>query len=125
MKDLEIEPTKNTPLVNFFSSGQLTMAGLANAENAREFFDPLILWISNLDTKEVDFDIIIEYINTSSAKKLLELLQKLQSNKLIETIRVNWLYQNWDEDMLDMGKILEESLKRIKFEFVEHKGKTK
>jgi hypothetical protein len=123
MKDLEIEPTKNTPMVNFFSSGQLTMAGLANAENSREFFDPLIVWIDNLEAPNVDFDLIIEYINTSSAKKLLELLQKLQANKKILTIKLNWFYQNWDEDMLDMGKILAESLPRIKFEYVEYKGK--
>ena len=123
MKDLEIEATKNTPMVNFYSSGQLTISGLANAENSREFFIPLINWIDNLDAPDVDFDLIIEYINTSSAKKLLELLQKLQSNELIQNIRLNWFYQVWDEDMLDMGKILAESLPRIKFEYVEYKSK--
>ena len=123
MKDLEIEPTKNTPLVNFFVSGRLVMAGSINAENAREFFDPIIAWIAALESPEVDFDLIIEYVNTSSAKKLLALLQKLQSNSNIETIKVNWFYQKWDEDILDMGHILAESLKRIKFEYVEYENK--
>jgi hypothetical protein len=124
MKDIEIEPTKNSPMVNFFMSGRLIMAGSINAENAREFFNPLIDWIADLEAPKVDFDLIIEYINTSSAKKLLELLLKLQSNKQIETIKVNWFYRKWDEDLLDMGKILAESLKRIKFEYVEYEDKS-
>jgi hypothetical protein len=124
MNDLELEPTKNTPLINFFLSGRLIMAGSINAENAREFFDPLIDCIATLESPEVDFDMIIEYINTSSAKKLLALLQRLQSNIQIKTIKVNWFYRKWDEDLLDMGNILDESLKRITFEFIEYEDKT-
>jgi len=119
MEDLQIKPTKNTPLVDFFTSGKLVMAGSAFAENSKEFFDPVIEWIEDLHVEKVDFDLVLEYINTSSAKKLYELLQKLQSNKNIGGSTINWFYQKWDEDSLETGKILSESLPKIEFRYVE------
>ncbi len=119
MEDLQIEPTKNTPAVDFYKSGKLVMAGNAYAENAKEFFDPLIEWIEELEAEEVDFDLIIEYINTSSAKKLLELLHKLGRNNHVNECRVKWFYEKWDEDALETGQTLDDSLPKIHFEFVE------
>lgn len=124
MNDLQIEPTNNTPLIEFFASGKLILAGSAFPENAKEFFDPIIDWIIELDSHTVDFDIIIEYINTSAAKKLLELLQKLEANDKINTRKVNWFYQKWDEDSLETGQILSDSLPGISFEFVEYEKKS-
>lgn len=125
MKDLQIAPTNNTPLIDFFSGGKLIFAGSAYPENAKEFFDPIIDWIVELDAETVDFDLIIEYINTSAAKKLLELLQKLEANSKIKTRKVNWFYQQWDEDSLETGQILSESLPGISFDFVEYEKKNK
>ena len=125
MNDLQIEPTKNTPLIDFFSSGKLIFAGSAYPENANEFFEPLIEWIVALQTEAVDFDLIIEYINTAAAKKLMELLQKLQLNKNIQICQVNWFYQKWDEDGLETGQILSDSLPGIKFDFVEYESNDK
>jgi hypothetical protein len=120
MEDLQIRPTKNTPLVDFFTSGKLVMAGSAFAENSKEFFDPIIDWIEELRVEKVDFDLVLEYINTSSAKKLYELLQKLQSNRNIGKSTINWFYQKWDEDSLETGKILSDSLPKIEFKFAEY-----
>ena len=120
MEDLQIQPTKNSPLIDFFTSGKMVLAGSAYAENAKEFFEPVIQWIEDLETEEVDFDLIIDYINTSSAKKLYELLQKLQHNRRIGKKKINWFYQKWDEDNLETGKILSESLPSIEFDFVEY-----
>jgi sulfatase maturation enzyme AslB (radical SAM superfamily) len=123
MNDLQIEPTNNSPLVDFFSSGKLILAGSVYPENAKEFFDPLIRWIEELQVDTVDFDLIIEYINTSAAKKLLELLQKLESSENIQERKVNWFYQKWDDDNLETGQILSESLPSIDFHFVEYEKK--
>ena len=112
-------------MIDFFASGKLIMAGSAYAENSKEFFDPVIRWIEDLDTEEVDFDLILEYINTSSAKKLYEMLQKLQSNRNIHTKKINWFYQKWDEDSLETGKILSDSLPHITFKFVEYEKDAK
>lgn len=123
MNDLQIDPSNNTPLIDFFASGKLILAGSVFPENAKEFFDPIIDWIVELDSNTVDFDLIIEYINTSAAKKLLELLQKLEVNDKINTRKVNWFYQKWDEDSLETGQILSDSLPGISFEFVEYEKK--
>lgn len=124
MEDLLINPTKNTPLVDFFSSGKLAMTGSAFAENAKEFFDPIIIWIEELTSTKVDFDLNLNYINTASAKKLYELLQKLHLNKQIEEIRINWFYEQWDEDSLETGKILADSLPRAVFQYIEYEEET-
>ena len=123
MKDLQIEPTNKTPLIDFYTSGKLVFAGSAYPENAKEFFDPIINWITELQVDTVDFDLIIEYINTSAAKKLLEMLQRLQANDKIQERKIKWFYQEWDEDTLETGKILSESLPEISFEFVEYENK--
>ena len=125
MQDLQIEPTKKTPLVQFFNSGKLILAGSAYPENANDFFDPLIRWIVEFHAEAVDFDLIIEYINTAAAKKLMELLHKLQSNTNIGVCQVNWFYQKWDDDGLETGQILSDSLPGITFDFVEYESKDK
>jgi uncharacterized Fe-S radical SAM superfamily protein PflX len=123
MEDLHITPSKNSPLVEFFQNGKLVISGSVFPENAKEFFDPLIEWIVNHQSPNVDLDLIIEYINTSSAKKLLELLQKLERNSQIGKRTVNWFYQKWDTDSLETGQILSESLPNIDFKFTEYEKK--
>lgn len=123
MEDLLIEPTNNTPMVNFFSSGKLIMAGTLHAENAPEFFSPLMSWINNLKVVEVDFDLIIEYLNTSSAKQLLRLLLKLKDNRSVKHIKINWFYEMEDEESLETGEILAESIPDIEFKFTIYERK--
>lgn len=120
MEDILIEPTNKTPLIDFSQSGKLIMAGSAFPENAKEFFDPIIDWISEVSIHEVDFDIVMEYFNTAAAKKLLELLRKLDGNKKIEYVKVNWYYDKEDLDNLESGQILAETLSRVKFNYVIH-----
>jgi hypothetical protein len=112
MDDLHIEPTKNSPLVEFFTSGKLIIAGSVYPENAKEFFDPLIEWIVKLQSNKIDLDLIIEYINTSSERNLQ-----------IESRNVNWFYQKWDSDSLETGQILSESLPKINFKYSEYEKK--
>ena len=118
MEDILLEPTSKTPLIDFSQSGKLVMAGNAFPENAKEFFDPLIDWIGELRVNEVDFDVVMEYFNTAAAKKLLELLRKLDSSTKINYIKVNWYYDKEDMDNLESGQILAETLSRIKFNYL-------
>jgi hypothetical protein len=123
MEDLHIQPTKNSPLVEFSTNGKMVISGSIFPENAREFFDPLIDWVMHLNAESATFDLTIEYINTSSAKKLLELLQKLERNNQIKARNVNWYYEKWDTDSLETGQILAESLTGILFKQVEYEKK--
>jgi hypothetical protein len=123
MDDLLIEPTNNTPMVNFFSGGKLIMAGSLFAENAPEFFSPLMSWIDNLKVNEADFDLIIEYLNTACAKQLLRLLLKLKNSSNVQHVKVNWFYEMEDEESLETGKILAESIPDIDFNFTIYERK--
>lgn len=118
MKDIVLEPTKNTPYVEFSSTGKLIIAGNLKAENAIEFFDPLIEWVKDLNVNKVDFDLILEYINTPSAKKLFELIKRLKSNNSVKEITINWFYQKGDVDHLETGQIFADAIGGVKFNFV-------
>lgn len=118
MKDIVLEPTKNTPYVEFNSTGKLIIAGNLKAENAIEFFDPLIEWVKDLNVNKVDFDLILEYINTPSAKKLFELIKRLKSNNSVKEITINWFYQKGDVDHLETGQIFADAIGGVKFNFV-------
>jgi hypothetical protein len=120
MENLRIKPTKNTPLIEFYISGKLVISGSAYSENADEYFKPVIDWIKELPAEEVNAKMIMEYMNTSSAKKILMLLQTLELNENVKAIRINWQYEKGDDDILETGQILEESLKRSIFEFTEY-----
>jgi hypothetical protein len=117
MEDLLIEPTAKTPLIDFSLSGKLAIAGSSFPENAKEFFDPVIDWASKLQSENISLDLILEYMNTASAKKILELLRKLESNLRLQNINVNWYYDKEDDDSLEAGQILADTLSRINFTY--------
>lgn len=123
MSDLHINPSKNTPKIDFYTNGNLILSGSVYSENAKEYFDPIIDWIRNLETEEVNFDIKLEYINTACAKKLFELLQVLARNSKIENINIKWFYEEGDEDGLETGQLLSESIPRLKFMFIPYSEK--
>lgn len=117
MEDLLIEPTSKTPLIDFSTSGKLVIAGSSFPENTKEFFDPVINWVGDLQSDYIDLDLVLEYMNTASAKKILELLRKLEANLRIQNLTVNWYYDKDDDDSLEAGQILADTLSRIKFTY--------
>lgn len=119
MENLSIKASKNTPQIDFSKEGKLAMSGSAYPENAKEFFDPIINWVTELKIEKIDLDMNLEYINTAAAKKILELLKTLEANLGIDLFHVRWHYEKGDEDGLETGQILDESLKRIKFDYIE------
>jgi hypothetical protein len=125
MENLRIKPTRNTPLIDFLISGKLVMSGSAYAENADEYFEPVFEWIKNLKVDEVDFKFSLDYMNTSSAKKILLLLQTLELNHHVKIRRVKWHYEKGDDDTLETGQFLEEFLEKTQFEFNEFEKKPK
>ena len=122
MADLHLKPTKNTPRVDFYSNGNMVLSGSVYSENARELFDPIIEWVIALAIPEVNLELKIEYINTACAKKLFELLQELSKNMSINTVNVKWYYMKDDEDGLETGQLLSDSIKNLNFSFVEYDG---
>ena len=120
MESLIILGTNSTPDVSFNTEGRLSMEGRSLPENVEIFYAPLEKWISELETDEVQFDVNLEYFNSASSKKILELLKILDANTRVKSILIVWHYEEGDDDCLESGQIFEELLVRSAFRFVEY-----
>jgi hypothetical protein len=120
MERITLEPTTYLPGYDFTLEGKLSLEGRSIPENASKFYDQLIEFVEQLDTEYVIFDINLDYFNTASSKKILDLLKRLDNNPHIKRIQVNWHYEEGDESSLETAEIYEECLKRIEFKFHEY-----
>ncbi|OFX89384.1 MAG: hypothetical protein A2W99_13900 [Bacteroidetes bacterium GWF2_33_16] len=119
MQNLFIEGTDTTPLIDFYTNGKLLIKGRSLPEDVHKFYEPVFYWIKKLEAETVKFDVKMEYINTSSTKKILNLLIELENNTNIKNIEINWFYEDDDFDMLDLGEMYEINLERSTFTLIE------
>jgi hypothetical protein len=108
MENFLIEKTQRTPEVNFNKSGVLLIRGRSIPENSIEFYNPIFDWLDGYiqsPAPSTEFNVKLEYFNTSSAKCLVEIFRKLEKLPQIGTpVKVNWFYEEEDEDMQYSGK---------------------
>ena len=127
MDIINITETKATPSIILDPEKQLfEMKGCSRPENVREFYMPVINWfentianIDNIKSKYQDtpmvFEIKLSYFNSASAKFILDIL--LYINQIHEkglNTKINWYYEDGDEDMRDVG---EELAEMVDFDF--------
>ena len=120
MESILKEATHSTPAINFNMDGRLMIEGRSLPEDVNKFYKPLIEWIVKLEAESVKMDINLEYLNSASSKKLLELLKIMDANSKIKSLIINWHYEEGDDDSLEMGQIFEEVLIRAKFHYHEY-----
>ena len=120
MKNITYEPTTSTPEVRFNTDGRLLMEGRSLPENVQRFFNPLIEWAKALEAEVVKMDLNLEYLNSASSKKLLEILRALDRNDCIKEFIINWHYEADDEDALESGQIFEDLLDKAEFRYHEY-----
>ena len=115
MEHLQIEATKDTPSVDFNpETGVMALEGESYPENPIDFFSPVLNWVKQY-IEEINgaltFNIKVSYINTSSSKCMLDLLEILESYyESGGEVMVNWYYEEDDEDMEETGEELCEDL---------------
>ncbi|OFX27733.1 MAG: hypothetical protein A2041_04015 [Bacteroidetes bacterium GWA2_31_9b] len=119
MQNLFIEGTDTTPLVEFYTNGKMIIKGRSLPEDVHKFYEPVFFWIRQLEAENVRFEMKMEYINTSSTKKILNLLIELEEIDKIKNIDIHWYYESDDLDMMELGELFESNLKRSEFQFVE------
>jgi hypothetical protein len=122
MQSIYKEPTNYSPQVVFEANGKLSLKGRSLMLDAVSFYEPLIEWAAMLNKQSVNFTIELDYFNTSSSKKLLELLKTLDDNNNIQEFIVYWAYETDDEDTLLKGQIFEERIHNARFLFQELAG---
>ncbi len=119
MNSLFIDSTKTTPRIDFRQTGIFILEGKTCPVNVNTFYNPIFRWIDGIIIENVVFDIKLEYINSASVKKIFELLKHIDTNNNIKKISINWHYEEGDDDILETGQILAESLTRPEFRYCE------
>ncbi|MFP4555354.1 MAG: DUF1987 domain-containing protein [Bacteroidales bacterium] len=125
MTKLEIKETVTTPYVLLDPvSGVIKLEGRSIPENVIDFYQPIINWIDNYskdpkDRTEVHFK--LEYFNTSSSKRLFDIMKKVESISTIEgkVVFINWYYEEDDEDIYFAGNDYKTLITKIDFNLVE------
>jgi len=115
MEHLQIAAKDDTLKVDFNAeTGVLMLEGESYPENPIDFFAPLNNWIEQY-IQEVNgpltLDTTIDYLNTSSSKCMLDLLEALDNYyESGGKATVNWYYEEDNEDMEETGEELCEDL---------------
>ena len=119
MEALIIKPTEFSPKVLLDArKNKLEISGESRPENAEKFYQPILDWLDNyyslrywkdssFDSKsaEVVFEFKFEYFNSTSAKCILDILNKIEMfcrEKM--DIKVKWYYDEMDTDMMESGE---------------------
>ncbi|MHC1762378.1 MAG: DUF1987 domain-containing protein [Negativicutes bacterium] len=130
MELLYIEPAKSTPEIHFDPvKNELRIKGQSYPENSFKFYEPVFAWLDEYlkqvtDEVTVALHFHMPYINTSSTKCLMMILEKLedafQAGKKVSVI---WYYDADNETSLECAEDFREDMK-IPFE-LRSMGETK
>jgi hypothetical protein len=126
MKTFTMTAKEYTPAVIMDADkGLIEIAGKSFPEDAIRFYKPIFKWIDeylNCPKEKTELNLKFTYYNTSSAKKILELIKKVVSiQKTGNKVEVAWYYDEGDEDMLNAGTDYS-SVVELAFKFIEVKG---
>ncbi|MDF1546848.1 MAG: DUF1987 domain-containing protein [Bacteroidales bacterium] len=109
---LYLKGSEEVPEINFnATTGKLEISGRSIPENANIVFSPVLSWLNLFFEKpntEITLVLKLEYINSSSTKKIIEILLLLEKQfEKGSKIKVEWFYKTID---LSMEKKISELL---------------
>jgi hypothetical protein len=107
--NLNLPATKSTPSVVYNSEKRIVeFAGQSYPEDSLPFYSAIIEKLEahlSEDHGPLTVNFKLDYFNTSSSKRLLDLLQCLETHHLKHNnIKVNWFFNDGDEDMQESGE---------------------
>ena len=104
------EQTAKTPFIQFDpKSVKFDMKGKSIPENSKVFYSNMFDWLDKYTAQPMpvtNFDIQLDYFNTSSAKCIIDLFKKLESIEKNDKgkVIINWHYNEDDGDMQEAGQ---------------------
>lgn len=109
MKNKRLLGTDDTPEVILDKeTGEFKISGKSLPENVSEFYAPIIKWIkeyANNPNENTFLDLKMDYFNTASSKKLLDILEAFEQIHIRSSkIYVRWYFQFDDNDMEKAGE---------------------
>ena len=115
MENLRIEPTTSSPLVELNADmGYLHLSGESYPENALDFYRPVLAWLGaflDQDDRPLHLNLHLTYLNTSSIKSLMDLLDDLEeAHKAGRTVTLDWHYDEENERALELAEEFKEDL---------------
>jgi hypothetical protein len=122
MEALIIKETIATPRIEFdVAKNIFELQGCSRPEDVRDFYAPVIKWLSdcknlideNLKARHKDdpmvFKFKFDYFNSSSAKFILDILVIInQMHTQGLKMRIDWYFDENDDDMKEVGEELSE-----------------
>ena len=121
MENLIIPGTARTPEVSFdFAGHHLKLVGGSYPEDVTEFYNPVFAaldrYLETLGQGKCRFDFELIYLNSSSAKAIMMLMDKLDAAGANgASIYVFWFYDKEDDTMQELGEEFGEDLANAAF----------
>ncbi len=117
MEILKVDATRSTPEIVFDSANNtLSIKGQSYPEDAFGFYEPLFKWIDQYleqlnEEATVLIDFTLPYINTSSSKCIMMLLEKLEEAYTSgKKVTLNWYYTADNDSELECAEEFQEDL---------------
>jgi hypothetical protein len=112
---LEVPATTSSPQVLADpDQGLVSLAGESYPENSFEFFRPLGEWVTAFlarDGRPLTVETRLTYLNTSSIKCLIDLLDELEeAHRGGRTVAMHWYYNLEDDRALELAEEFKEDL---------------
>jgi hypothetical protein len=124
METLIIENTMNAPDIRFDHVKHiLEIRGESYPENAREFYEPVKLWLERyldqLKKEEVTFNVELVYFNSSTSKILMNFFDMMEEAAgKGKKITINWIYDQRNENAIEYGEDFKEDLEHVTFNLI-------
>ena len=121
MQNLDIPATTRTPAVAFdFAKHHLRIKGESYPEDVTEFYGPVFAaldaYLGSLGNGNCRFDFELIYLNSSSAKAIMMLMDKLEAAAAKgAAVDIHWHYDKEDDTMQELGEEFGEDLENAKF----------
>jgi hypothetical protein len=122
MNAIDVKATNSTPEIRYDEEGKLLIRGRSITEGGMDFYQPLLDWATTLKRNMLIVDLHLEYLNSTSLKKLIQFLKILDANNNVQILFVNWHYEEGDDDSLEKGRLMEGILRRADFRTHMYKG---
>ncbi|MGM0370242.1 MAG: DUF1987 domain-containing protein [Bacillota bacterium] len=110
MERLFIEATKSSPEIDFDPElNVLVIKGESYPEDSFGFYEPIFEWLEDyveqLEQEEVRVEVSLSYLNTSSTKSVMFILDILEEAYLDGVdVKVNWYYDEDNELAYEMAE---------------------
>ena len=104
-------------------------SGESRPENVRKFYLPILEWLEAYIAEQTELEdggrtsglvcqFNFEYFNSTSAKYILDIFKSLNTiNALGINLEIKWLYEQDDEDMLEVGQEMSR-MSKLSFDYV-------